>query len=146
MTLVLSGFVDFIGGRPDPSASRPTLVLSGFVDFTGGRPEPSAEAVDTPRTNNTTASVRRFIVILLIDGEFPGNSLIGDASDRVFQADDGQNPTTGRSRARNSVFVLNASRKIFLSKEKPEAGGHIECSLPWVSIKGYLARRGSQDT
>jgi hypothetical protein len=54
----------------------------------GGNPPPSGGAAEaSDMSNNITATIWS-MVILLYGGEFPGNSLAGDASDTVLRGGD----------------------------------------------------------
>src|SRR3981081_4618188 len=83
-TAGLWGLVVRRGGRPGPSATWTTAGLWGLVVGLGGSPGPSAKAAEASDKSNRVTARIGFIIILLIGGECPGNSLDGSASGRGF--------------------------------------------------------------
>ncbi len=108
LDMVLEHPFGLVGIQPGPSASRTTAGLVGFVDFTGGSPPPSAmAAAASDMSNNVTAGIR-FMLSLLIDGEFPGNSLIGKASGGGFGLETGKNLNGGVVRQQSGARCIDA--------------------------------------
>ena len=83
--LVVVGPVGLVGGIPLPSANKETIGL--VVVPVGGMPLPSAKASEVKDTSNNEIPKIFFMVILLIGGGYPDNSLVGGATNRTFRSE-----------------------------------------------------------